>query len=109
MQASKQESESPFLSFSHIHPHRYIILYNIPSLSMHHLCLIEHPRYTPVRQGMLNPYPAIQLRYLLTRSLHASCGSAAVEKSMHSSRADFSSLQTQQGWQPTNQYLLDVV
>ena len=44
-----------------------------------------------------NPKPFIQLLYLLTKSPHAAWGSLAVENSMHSSRAAFSSLQTQQG------------
>lgn len=39
----------------------------------------------------------MQLLYLVTMSAHAACGSFAVEKSMHSSRAAFSSLHTQQG------------
>lgn len=34
---------------------------------------------------------------MVTISAHAACGSLAVEKSMHSSRAAFSSLHTQQG------------
>lgn len=46
---------------------------------------------------MLKPYPAMQALYLETRSLHASWALSLVEKSMHSSRAAFSSLQTQQG------------
>lgn len=49
-------------------------------------------------QGMSNPYPFIHARYRPTMSPHAACGSLAVEKSMHSSRACFSSLQTQQGY-----------
>jgi hypothetical protein len=44
-----------------------------------------------------NPNPFIHSLYFPTRSPHASCGSFAVENSMHSSRAAFSSLQTQQG------------
>ena len=68
------------------------------------LYTILHPsiyrsRTDCLSHGRLNPKPDIQLLYLPTRSLHPSCGSAAREKSMHSSRAFFSSLQTQQGWQ----------
>jgi hypothetical protein len=48
-------------------------------------------------QAKSNPNPFIQLRYLVTISAHAACGSLAVENSMHSSRAAFSSLHTQQG------------
>jgi hypothetical protein len=44
-----------------------------------------------------NPNPFIQLLYLLTKSPHAAWGSLAVENNMHSSRAAFSSLHTQQG------------
>lgn len=39
----------------------------------------------------------MQLLYFVTMSAHAAWGSLAVENSMHSSRAAFSSLQTQQG------------
>lgn len=39
----------------------------------------------------------MHILYLPTRSPQASWGSLAVENSMHSSRAAFSSLQTQQG------------
>lgn len=39
----------------------------------------------------------MQLLYFPTKSMHAACGSLDVENSMHSSRAAFSSLQTQQG------------
>ena len=48
-------------------------------------------------QARSNPNPFIQARYLVTISAHAACGSLAVENSMHSSRAAFSSLHTQQG------------
>jgi hypothetical protein len=48
-------------------------------------------------QAKSNPNPFIQLLYLPTKSIHASCGSFDVENSMHSSRAAFSSLHTQQG------------
>jgi hypothetical protein len=48
-------------------------------------------------QAKSNPNPFIQARYLVTISAHAAWGSLAVEKSMHSSRAAFSSLHTQQG------------
>lgn len=43
------------------------------------------------------PKPFMQLLYLPTKSMHASWGSFDVENSMHSSRAAFSSLHTQQG------------
>lgn len=46
---------------------------------------------------MLKPYPAMQTLYLATMSLHSSWALSLLEKSMHSSRAAFSSLQTQQG------------
>jgi hypothetical protein len=48
-------------------------------------------------QAKSKPNPFIQARYLVTISAHAACGSLAVENSMHSSRAAFSSLHTQQG------------
>lgn len=46
---------------------------------------------------MLKPNPAMQVLYLETRSLQASWALSLLEKSMHSSRAAFSSLQTQHG------------
>ena len=46
----------------------------------------------------LKPYPLIQSLYLFTIPLQSSCGSSACENSMHSSRCDFSSLHTQQGF-----------
>ena len=66
---------------------------------------IETTSYSPIHlvpillshHAILNPNPLIQLRYLLTMSLQSSCGSEALLKSIHSSRALFSSLQTQQG------------
>jgi hypothetical protein len=51
----------------------------------------------PNPQAKSNPKPFIQARYLVTISAHAAWGSLAVENSMHSSRAAFSSLHTQQG------------
>ena len=40
----------------------------------------------------------MQLLYCETRSLHSACALSLLEKSMHSSRTAFSSLQTQQGY-----------
>jgi hypothetical protein len=45
----------------------------------------------------LNPNPAMQLLYKSIVDWQSFWGSAAFEKSMHSSRLDFSSLHTQQG------------
>ena len=56
----------------------------------------DEPPIIPLQRPQ-NPYPAIQTLYLSTSSRHPACGSAPVENSMHSSRAAFSSLQTQQG------------
>lgn len=41
----------------------------------------------------------MQLLYLDTILSHSFCGSSVLEKSMHSSRAAFSSLHTQQGYE----------
>ena len=60
------------------------------SLATLHLCILS-------LYAKSNPKPFIQLLYFVTISAHAAWGSLAVEKSMHSSRAAFSSLQTQQG------------
>ena len=46
---------------------------------------------------MLNPNPDMQLLYRPTSVSHSLIGSSLLEKSMHSSRAAFSSLHTQQG------------
>lgn len=72
---------------------RNAILYN-PTILDHRLSILYHVKFF---HGMSNPYPFIQLRYLPTKSPHAAWGSLAVENSMHSSRACFSSLHTQQG------------
>lgn len=65
------------------------------------LCPYSHPRYAmrqdEIRHHILNPYPAMHSRYLVTRPLQSSCGSSAFDHSMHSSRMAFSSLHTQQG------------
>lgn len=50
-----------------------------------------------VTAQILNPYPAMQSLYLVTKLLQSSWGSSARENSMHSSRWDFSSLHTQHG------------
>jgi len=47
---------------------------------------------------ILNPYPAMQLRYRSTIVLQSPCGSSLCEKSMQSSRWAFSSLHTQHGF-----------
>lgn len=44
------------------------------------------------------PKPAMQLRYWSIMLLQSFVGSDPVEKSMHSSRLDFSSLHTQHGY-----------
>jgi hypothetical protein len=67
---------------------------------------LQFVSYTPsyssstncVPSQTLNPNPAMQLRYWSMVLLHSMLGSAPVEKSMHSSRFDFSSLHTQQGY-----------
>jgi hypothetical protein len=58
---------------------------------------LPSPLLSSNSQAKSNPNPFIQARYLVTISAHAACGSLAVENSMHSSRAAFSSLHTQQG------------
>lgn len=57
--------------------------------------LLPLPRFS---HPILNPNPAIQVRYLSTMVAHSSAGCSLLENSMHSSRAAFSSLQTQHGW-----------
>ena len=47
---------------------------------------------------MVNPYPAIHDLYRLTKSWHSCCGLSPLEKSIHSSRFDFSSVHTQHGY-----------
>lgn len=52
--------------------------------------------------GKLKPKPAMQVLYFSIIGLQSFSGSAALEKSMHSSRAAFSSLQTQHGYAVVN-------
>ena len=52
---------------------------------------------------ILNPYPAIQTLYFVTRSAHSFWASSELEKSIHSSLLAFSSVHTQHGY--TNCYL----
>ena len=47
----------------------------------------------------LKPKPAMQVRYWSIVDLQSAAGSLAFEKSMHSSRLDFSCVQTQQGFE----------
>lgn len=56
------------------------------------------------RPQTLNPNPAMQLRYWSIVDWQSFWGSAAFEKSMHSSRLDFSSLHTQQGCRSSRQF-----
>ena len=76
---------SPHMLIPHAHPIPSHLISPSPSFSL------------DKAQAKSNPKPFIQARYLVTISAHAACGSLAVEKSMHSSRAAFSSLHTQQG------------
>jgi hypothetical protein len=79
--------------------HLHLISYHTSSSSQNPL-IPNPPLYPPPssrNQAKSNPNPFIQLRYLVTISAHAAWGSLAVENSMHSSRAAFSSLHTQQG------------
>lgn len=80
-----------------------------PSLSMSaplrlvlYFTLIFHTEislYTmPHPSQILKPNPSMQLRYWSMVVLQSAAGSAALEKSMHSSRLDFSSLHMQQGF-----------
>ena len=46
----------------------------------------------------LNPKPSIHVLYFCIVDLQSSSGFAALDMSIHSSRCDFSSLHTQQGW-----------
>lgn len=54
-------------------------------------------KFRPARSYTLNPNPAMQLRYWSTVDLQSCAGSAALEKSIHSSRFDFSCVHTQHG------------
>lgn len=47
----------------------------------------------------MNPNPAMHVLYLEIMSRHSAWGSLPLEKSMHSSRAAFSSLHTQHGYE----------
>jgi len=69
----------------------------ISRLSLH-LCRRYHPLMPPVIYGRENPKPFMQALYLSIVVAQAVCGSFALLKSIHSSRAAFSSLHTQQGY-----------
>jgi len=74
----------------------YTHISKFPHFRSHNRILAR--KITERNQCVANPNPAMQLRYRLTRSWHSCCGLSLREKSMHSSRAAFSSLHTQQGF-----------
>ena len=84
-----RHASSHFLHLLQIHAH-----FHIPSDGAQHAP--SRSQFAAI-YARSKPNPFMQLLYLPTKSMHASCGSLEVEKSIHSSRAAFSSLHTQQG------------
>jgi hypothetical protein len=71
--------------------------YTAPTSSVHRTALLTTTRM-PCHAHILNPNPAIQLLYCPTSVAHSFAGSSLELNSMHSSRAAFSSVHTQQGF-----------